>query len=735
MGKYYNKYIPTIYRYIKPAEVGQHMVTTDLKGIFKYKSDDFWLVFNDGTEVAINGSFEDIQDDITNINNSIISINNSITTINNSITTINNTIGNIEDDIDDIEQQIAGGAGAFKYDETANAIFAADSDYVDSISVGEYSVDLQLYRDASYQSVTGEYSSAVGSSNQVSGNNSIAVGFENMVSSNTSVALGANHINNATGSITMGSTCDTRGNYSIAAGMNAIAYSYAEVAVGSYPTNYTASSTTAIAPHDRAFVVGNGSSSTNSNAFIVYKDGTVLGGTDNELSGTTDDSAAFGSGNQLKAQFSYAFGEQNSSGGMHGIAIGASNGITAAYGVAIGFNNSVPASFAMAFGYRNTSGSLYETSMGRYATVETSSSTTTWVDTDPLFKLGNGSGTTARNNALIIYKSGDAEFDGAIYANAGSIQGPSNNDLTLHSQQSDGASLTLGASGLVTATSAFRCMPTSTTPSELEGVMYVNSTDSTPYMYLDGSWVDLTGGGTDDGAFSIYDTGNIQAVYVTGRTLSTALGDGAMDLLSPNATSQGATGNYSLAFGYYSQASGRYSTAGGYSGHATGYYSFCTGQSCTSSGQGSVALGLQCTASGYGSFASGSKCTAAGDYSFAMGVQANAGSFGQITLGPYPANYTPVSATTWDEDDLLIMIGNGSSASDLQSAFYMYKSGLATFVGDLRAANLVAMAGTIQLAPLSSNPSSPTEGMMYLNDTDNTIRAYIGGHWYSVTLS
>lgn len=77
------------------------------------------------------------------------------------------------------------------------------------------------------------------------------------------------------------------GTGAVAFGEGTTAPSYGEVAIGSYNTTYVPNSTTAIDNADRAFVIGNGTAGTPSDAFIIKKSGdmtvggslTVLGAT------------------------------------------------------------------------------------------------------------------------------------------------------------------------------------------------------------------------------------------------------------------------------------------------------------------------------------------------------------------------------------------------------------------------------------------------------------------------
>lgn len=70
---------------------------------------------------------------------------------------------------------------------------------------------------------------------------------------------------------------DTRayGDASAAFGDSTQALSYAEVVIGTRNTSYSAASTSSVNPNDRAFVIGNGTSGSPSDALIVYKNGNM----------------------------------------------------------------------------------------------------------------------------------------------------------------------------------------------------------------------------------------------------------------------------------------------------------------------------------------------------------------------------------------------------------------------------------------------------------------------------
>ena len=96
-----------------------------------------------------------------------------------------------------------------------------------------------------------------------------------------------NEANLGVSSFAAGSDTKASGVGAVAFGIGTSAPSYGEVAIGSYNTTYTPGSATAPDTNDRAFVIGNGTSATPSNAFIIKKNGnmtvggslTVLGAT------------------------------------------------------------------------------------------------------------------------------------------------------------------------------------------------------------------------------------------------------------------------------------------------------------------------------------------------------------------------------------------------------------------------------------------------------------------------
>jgi hypothetical protein len=123
---------------------------------------------------------------------------------------------------------------------------------------------------------SGEHSTSFGTGTTASAKSSASFGFETTASGELSTSFGYKTTASGRNSISCGANSIASGDYSISLGTNTIAYSYAETVLGSYSTVYTPDDTLAFDIDDRAFVIGNGTStSARSDAMIVYKNGSV----------------------------------------------------------------------------------------------------------------------------------------------------------------------------------------------------------------------------------------------------------------------------------------------------------------------------------------------------------------------------------------------------------------------------------------------------------------------------
>ena len=124
---------------------------------------------------------------------------------------------------------------------------------------------------------------------------------------------------------------------------------------------------------------------------------------------------------------------------------------------------------------------------------------------------------------------------------------------------------------------------------------------------------------------------------------------------------------------------GSYSTAFGRGNTASGFASTAIGQFNTVSSFSGIAIGNSDIVSGSGAIGIGGGAHALGNDSLAFG-STYARSYEEISLGsPYGVDYTPNSATSWDSNDRLFSIANGSDNSNRSNALVILKNGISTF--------------------------------------------------------
>lgn len=131
-------------------------------------------------------------------------------------------------------------------------------------------------------------------------------------------------------------------------------------------------------------------------------------------------------------------------------------------------------------------------------------------------------------------------------------------------------------------------------------------------------------------------------------------------------------GKFSFDVGENNNASGEYSFAQGINNTAQGTGSFVNGKASVSSGEYSIAMGEECIASGDYSQAYGYKNQATGRAAYANGMGNVAKYAGQTIIGKYAPKGT--------ENDLLV-VGNGTDASNRSSAMRLMDNGQAEFGG------------------------------------------------------
>ncbi|MEE4177355.1 MAG: hypothetical protein V2I46_07590 [Bacteroides sp.] len=348
----------------------------------------------------------------------------------------------------------------------------------DMESIGPFSVALGRRNTAS-----GYGSLATGVSTIASGDRSTAIGEFTVASGNGSTAMGDQATASGSVSTAMGFKTTASGNASTAMGDNTTASSKASLAVGKY--NIGGGTPGLWVETDPLFEIGIGDFETPENALTVLKNGNVGLGTHTpeallhaEGMGTGEGNVVFvgnikdtpggppvsGTGTRMmwypdKAAFRAGFvdGDQwdqgnignNSSAmginalasGLCSIAMGDGAAARGAHSTAMGHNTTAYATstamgcstlsnglFTTAMGYFTKSSSKYSTALGIYNIG--GGNPLDWVQTDPLFEIGNGTSEGTRNNALTVLKNGNVGIGTATPAYRLDVYGNSRIQLT-----------------------------------------------------------------------------------------------------------------------------------------------------------------------------------------------------------------------------------------------------------------------------------------------------------------
>ena len=140
---------------------------------------------------------------------------------------------------------------------------------------------------------------------------------------------------------------------------------------------------------------------------------------------------AFGDANNASNTSSIAMGESNVASGYAAVAGGLENHATGAESIAMGDGNKATATDAIAFGRKNTSSANSAISIGRGLTSNsfnqitlghynqsTVGHNTSFLPTENLLVLGNGTSPTNKSNALTILKNGNTTINGTLTLDA-----------------------------------------------------------------------------------------------------------------------------------------------------------------------------------------------------------------------------------------------------------------------------------------------------------------------------
>lgn len=369
--------------------------------------------------------------------------------------------------------------------------------------------------------------------------------------------------------------------------------------------------------------------------------------------------------------------------GSYSFASGFNTLASGAWSTAMGGATLASGNYSTTMGQGTMAPSINETVIGKYnSTYTPAGSADSWNAADRLFTIGNGTSLNNRSDAFIVYKNGNTNINGNTVINGDvttngilKSSGTINQGNFLQDLQGGSHMLFYPRKG------AFR-------------VGYINDIQWNDFnigLYSFASGNNTRASGSNSTAMGVstnasgFNSTALGLGSIASGNISTAMGayTNASGLYSTAlGFSSIASGDYSITLGDQSSALGRNSIAMGYYTFASGRYSLATGGGSRASGDFSTAMGNNTTASGPYSTALGVENSAIGNNSTAMGYHTIAASAYETTMGRFSTIYTPQGGSEgWNENDALLVIGNGSGQNARSNALILQKNGNLTISG------------------------------------------------------
>jgi hypothetical protein len=275
-----------------------------------------------------------------------------------------------------------------------------------------------------------------------------------------------------------------------------------------------------------------------------------------------------------------------------------------------------------------------------------------WVDTDPLFEIGNGSDDLNRANAMTVLKNGNVGIGTTTPAYKLDVP-----DIV----QMSGFKMPTGASnGYVLTSDATGVGSWQTLSAVSDGDWLISGNDM--YSNVSGN----VGIGTSSPIAPLH--------LASGGTVlfgADTLGAGSKLMWLPSKSAFRVGGAFANEWDW--DNIGDYSTAMGALTEAFGDGSTAMGFDARASGAASTAMGFVTRASGHNSTAMGNSTKASGENSTAIGYFAEAGSFASTAIGRF--NVGGGSPDFWVDTDPLFEIGIGPSDVSRVNAMTILKNG------------------------------------------------------------
>jgi hypothetical protein len=517
------------------------------------------------------------------------------------------------------------------------------------------------------------------------------------------------------------------GSPSVALGYNVVASGSSSVSLGGGN----------IAAGPGSFAAGTGSNAMGSRAIAI--------GYNN--SATNDYSVAIGRSNSATAESTLALGYFSQASSYRAVAIGALAEASGQSSMALNHGSEAIGDFAIAIGSSEAIGnnsktfgqgviapSGFETVIGTWNSLYTPTSATLFNSNDRLFTIGNGSSVLSRGDALIILKNGNTTLHGELTFDADNVTG-AGEPYTLPGQ--DGAAnqvMMTDGNGNVSWNT-----PTTLTETDVDNFVSNNGYLTTE---VDGSItneiqdLNLTGNLlsiTNNAAPTNIDLTPYQNVFeTTNGVTSNENGSYTTDSFvigSPSLDDDGdashdtrmffekSTGAFRVGtvedFEWNTTQRGINSIAMGNGNIARGNYSLSLGLDNLAHSASSVAIGTNNIAEGYNSIALGRNVSTTGLHSMALSFYSAARSFGETTMGMFATDYVPNAIQTFDLNDRLFTIGNGTADAARSNALVVYKNGDATLLGTLTDASDLRLKRNIKPLQNSLYSLSKLKGVHY----------------------
>ncbi|MBN1779780.1 hypothetical protein JW948_01520 [bacterium] len=476
-----------------------------------------------------------------------------------------------------------------------------------------------------------------------------------------------------------------------------------------------------------------------------------------------DYSTATGYSTTASGAASTAMGYSTTASGYYSTSMGAGTGAGGHYSTAMGAYTTAGGDMSTAMGGWTNASSYLSMAIGQWNVG--GGNATSWVSTDPLFEIGIGSGSSARANALTVFKNGKIGINGTSPASKLTIRtGAEDNVPILGFDDTDGDNtyyfeanfLGTGASGnylsmrdhWANTLQTWRngrvgigdSSPTHTL--DVAGKVGINDTQilylpdqtnftGTLYLGNGGGSLSHTSGGEGQsntavgiGALNANTTGhNNTAIGInalvsnTTGFINTASGVGAL--------SSNTTGCFNTASGYDalgSNTTGSANTACGssaLSSNTTGHYNTAIGYFAliyNNTGQGNVGIG-------WGS----NYYNQAGSNNTIIGFNAGSGTSlhdksGNIFIG-YEAGYNETGSNK------LYIENSNSTAPLIGGDFSTNRVGINSKTPSVTLEILGTDAVKVPVGTTAERPASPSSGMVRFNTTTTKLEVYTGTAW------